>query len=126
MGTRSRLAKWRLIVLIGVLVCITAAGAAHTVRVRYHEGLLLQLGHEIVEEYNETDPIPVSEEGQEADVEIETHCAFEYLVFGEMSGKIRLIVTPRPHAPVQEEFAIAYICVYEDGKWRYVESYHEH
>ena len=126
METKSGWAWWRQRILFGMLFFVMACSAAHSVRVWHYEELLTDLGENLVNETNEADSRPVPEEGPQADVEIEVHVAMEYLVFGELSGKIRLLVTPREHAPIDESFVIAYICVFQDGAWKDVESYHEH
>lgn len=123
---QNKLAVWRLRMLVGLLLFVLAGGAAHSLRVRHHEKLLVELGIALVNQTNERDDRPIPEEGPEADVEIEVHFAQEYLVFGEKSGKIRLLVTPNEHAKVKQPFVIAYLCAFENGKWKEVESHHEH
>ncbi len=126
MKKKSGWAWWRQRILYGILVFVIVCGTAHSLRVRHYEVLLTDLGKDLVHQTNEADPRPVPEEGPQADVEIEVHVAMEYLVFGELSGKIRLLVTPHEHAPIDESFVIAYICVFQNGAWKDVESYHEH
>ncbi len=123
---QNKLAVWRLRMLVGLLLFVLVGGSAHSLRVRHHEKLLVELGKTLVNQTNERDERPIPEEGPEADVAIEVHFAQEYLVFGEKSGKIRLLVTPREHAKVKDPFVIAYLCTFEKGKWKEVESHHEH
>ena len=119
-------AKVRLYFLLTVLLVVALGATAHSIRVSHHESQLVEIGHGLVEKYNETDARPVPVEGPEADVEIDANCHFEYVVFGEMTGIVRLVATPRPHAPIDTEYVIAYNYVYEDGDWHFTESYHEH
>ncbi len=119
----GRVRQW---FLIAVLLAIGMGAVAHVVRVAHHEERLTEIGHEIVEQYNEDDPRPVPEIGPEADVEIMAKCLFEHVVFGEMRGIVRLVATPRSHAPVDEKFVITHEYVYEDGAWRFANSYLEH
>ncbi len=116
----------RLVILCSILALSVTAGAAHFVRVHHDEDTLLEYGRAIVEQANAEDPVPVSEAGPEADVELEAYCSYAYLVAGKKTGKIRMILKPRPHAPVQKMTPICYICDYQEGAWRQVESYSEH
>ncbi|MFO7775151.1 MAG: hypothetical protein R6W89_05075 [Candidatus Hydrogenedentota bacterium] len=125
-GMRDLQFSWRLKVLLVILALCLLGGTFHHGRVMYHENKLTEIGEDIVREINEEDPRPVPEEGPQADVEIEATCAFAYLVFGEMSGKVRLITLPREHAPIDEPYVIAYEFEREDGEWAQTNSYHEH
>lgn len=122
----GRFARIRLRALTAIMALLAAVYIVHTARVWHYENGLRACAMEIIEEVNAEDPIPVSDEGPEADVEVEVTCAFEHILFGEKAGKVRLIVRPRPHAPVQESYAICHIFSYVDGQWKEVESYHEH
>jgi hypothetical protein len=123
---RSRAGLLRAGVLVLLLAALGGGGLYQHFRVRHHEALLHDLGREIVAEGNREDPRPMPAEGPEADVAIETTCSWEYLFWGEPTGKVRLVVTPHAHAPVQEPFAICYIYAMEDGQWHNTESYLEH
>ena len=122
----GRLARIRLRLLVTVMAALAALLIVHTGRVWYYEHGLRVCAMSIIEKVNAEDPIPVSEEGPEADVDIEVTCGFEHVVFGEKTGKVRLVVRPRPHAPIQETYAICHIFEYVDGHWEETESYHEH
>ena len=125
-GLRDFEFSWRLKVLLVIMVLCLVGGTVHHGRVMHYENELTEIGENIVHEINEQDPRPVPEEGPQADVEIEATCAFAYLVFGDMSGKVRLITIPREHAPIQEPYVIAYEFVRENGEWAQTHSYHEH
>lgn len=125
-GIRGFEFSWRLKVLLVILALCLVVGTFHHGRVMYHENELTEIGKDIVREINEEDTRPMPEEGPQADVEIEATCAFEYLVFGDMSGKVRLITIPRDHAPIDEPYVIAYEFVRENGQWEQTHSYHEH
>jgi hypothetical protein len=112
-----------LLILLGV---VATGGAVHAARVHYLEEALIAEAHDIVEQINAEDPLPVPEEGPEANVEFEATCAFKYLVVGEKSGKVSMIVKPRPHAPVQETYVICYTFDYGANGWVQTGSYHEH
>jgi hypothetical protein len=109
-----------------VLVLLLGAGVFQRVRVAHHEATLRNLGREIVAEQNRFDGRPMPPQGPEAEVVIETTCSWEYLFWGDPVGKVRLVVTPNPHAPAQEPFAICYIYEFADGEWYNTESYLEH
>ncbi len=117
--------KVRLAVLFAVFAVVCVGAAAHSVRVYLYEQELLALGEEIIAKYNEEDG-PPGPEGPDADVHIDTFCEFEYVVFGDLTGRVRLVATPRPHAPIQEEFVIAYEFARKNGEWEERSSYHEH
>ena len=110
-----------LLVLLGLCAL---GGVAHYGRVWYYERQLLDIAHELVDEANREDPLPMAEEGPQADVEIRVMCSFAYLVFGPMTGKISLIIKPRAHAPDMNIGGIEYVYVHQDGQWERWESYH--
>ena len=115
--------KLRLSILLGVLSLVIVAGALHKVRVWRFERELEQIGLEQIEEQNKTDPLPVPEEGPEADVEIIVTCAFENIFFGNAVGKVTLIVQPRSHAPNQDTQELSYVYARDGDGWRLIESY---
>ena len=123
MASGKRVSK-TLIVLLGVLGVVAAAGAVHRGQIVYYERQLRSIAHALVEEANENDPRPVPELGPEADVEIDVTCSFEHLFYGEKTGKIILYIKPRAHAPETTIGSIEYVYVHRDGEWQLVESYH--
>lgn len=114
----------RLTLLLAVFVLLAVFGTVHHVRTWYYERQLLQLGRGIVQEGNRTDPFPMPAEGPEADVAIKVNCSFAYLFFGPKSGKVTLIIRPRPHARETGVGGITYLYQHEGGEWRLVESSH--
>lgn len=121
----SKLAgRKRLILLLLVLALVVAGGITHYGRVWYYERQLLRIAQEIVTEANRNDPLPMSAEGPEADVEIKVSCSFAYLLFGPKTGKITLIIKPRPHASNARIRGLVYLYRHDAGAWEEVESYH--
>jgi hypothetical protein len=114
----------RLILLLVVLALVVAGGITHYGRIWYYERQLLRIAQEIVAEANRNDPLPIPEEGPEADVEIKVSCSFAYLLFGPKTGKITLIIKPRPHASNARIRGIVYLYRHDAGAWEKVESYH--
>lgn len=112
----------RLAILLSLLALMTAAAVAHHVRVAYYERQLERLAQDLIAEINRNDPLPLPEEGPEADVEIRTYCAFSNLVFGEKTGKVVLEVKPRPHARDQHPQQVVYFFAHEKGSWRQTDS----
>lgn len=121
--TRNPARSLRALLVLGM---VAAAAGAHHYRVAGDEQALYDLAVNIIDEQNAEDPLPMPEEGPEADVEIETFCSYRYILFGEKSGKIRLIIKPREHAPVDKMTPIVYLCEEVDGQWTDIESYSEH
>lgn len=109
--------------LLAILATVAAFAVVHYVQIWYYERQLMRIAADLIEETNREDPIPVSELGPEADVDIDVTCSFGYLVFGKATGKITLLVKPRPHAPTQQVQEIAYVYALEPGGWKSVESY---
>jgi len=122
----TRSGKVRTWVLVGICAVLAVVGVAHYARTWYHERQLTQLAYSIIDDTNCEDPLPLSEFGPEADVEIQVTCSYKYLLFGDMTGKITLTALPRPHAPIRERVGISYIYAYDNGAWKSVESYGEH
>lgn len=122
----SRGSKWVRGILVAALVLAVLAAGVYWGRVLYYEQGLRQYAVELITRANQEDLLPVPAGGPEGEAEVDVTCSFEHLVIGEPLGKIRLTVKPLPHARIQQEFTIAYICSYQDGRWKDVESYHEH
>ena len=116
----------RLRILFAILAISVSAAAAHTLRLHHDENTLAAYGRAIIEQINAEDPLPVDEAGPEADIELETFCSYAYIIAGKKTGKIRMIIKPRSHAPIQKMTPICYICDYQEGAWHQVESYSEH
>lgn len=122
----SEVSKGVRAVLVGVLGLTVLAAGVYWGRVLYYEQGLRRYAVELIARANQEDLLPVPAEGPEGEAEVDVTCSFEHLVIGEPLGKIRLTVKPLPHARIQQEFTIAYICSYQNGRWKDVESYHEH
>lgn len=113
----------RLTLLLTLLSLTAGGGIAHYGRTWYYERQLLRIAQEIVEEVNRTDPLPVPEEGPEAEVDIKVICSYDYLLFGPKTGKITLIIKPRPHARNRGISRIEYTYRHIGGAWKQVESW---
>jgi len=116
---------WRLTVLLAIMVALAVAGVVHLDVVRYYEAQLHDIAVGLVEAENAADKEPLSEQGPEAWVEIDTTVSFAYVLFGEKTGKITLTIHPYPHAKVQDLGGISYIYAHEGGEWKQEMSYHE-
>lgn len=114
-----------LVFLLSILFIVLVAGGAFYVRTWLYEQDLRRLARDIVEEVNREDFLPMPEEGPEAGVEVNVTCSFEYLFFGPATGKITLIIKPRPHAGETRIGGISYVYAYKNGEWVEQESYHE-
>ncbi|HIJ66058.1 MAG TPA: hypothetical protein HPP77_08915 [Candidatus Hydrogenedentes bacterium] len=117
--------KRLLIFLFAVLAVLIAVAAFYHIRTWYYERQLVQLARTLVDEANENDPLPMPEEGPEADVEVKVNCSFDYLIFGPKTGKISLLIKPRAHAPKTYIGGVSYVYRHIDGEWQLEESYHE-
>jgi hypothetical protein len=124
-GPKGRMSRRRLILLLGVLILVAAVGAFHHLRTWYYERELMQMAKAIVDDYNANDPVPVSPEGPEADVDVNVTASRQYLLFGPMTGKITLTIIPRPHAPDLRIGGVSYVYDRVGDEWKLIESYHE-
>lgn len=110
-----------LTVLVAVLVALVGFWGMHTGRVWYFEGQLRHIADDIMaEEWADLAP---SIEDRESDIDVNVNCTFAYLVFGEKTGKIALIVRPRPNARSQQTHEVAYLYTYDTYGWTRIESF---
>jgi hypothetical protein len=129
-------APLRLKILLALLAVVIAGAAAWTIRTLRFERQLVHVMEEIVADFNAQSPLP-SDEEPSADTTYEIVCSSKYLVFGPVTGKIMLFITPKcytDHAGAEARLACL-ICsgrathqldyIYARGKdgWEFQESY---
>lgn len=113
------------IALYTLLVLVVLGAAAYWSRVLYYENGLREYAKELIVRASQQELLPLEPEKNDGP-EVDVNCSFEPFLVGSPVGKIRLTVHPEQSSKVQRDYTIAYICAYENGSWRQIESYHEH
>jgi hypothetical protein len=125
MSGSKRVRRIRQAVLAGLLLAVVALAALYYGRTLYYENQLETIADELVARANEDELMPFAPEGSGAELRVETTCTFEYLVFGEPSGKITLVIHPDPDRQPERVGGVSFIYAREGGEWVQRESYHE-